>query len=460
MKLTRKKFFILLLLSASVTLILISAYSYKTKDKRKDFIRIDSEQYDTVLLSMFPITTYPQDFFYKYLLKTPLFTDYIIPDFKTFDEYVQRICSSNNTVGTIYFCFLPDKITAPELNKLIGQYPAITFELIMAYPNSFYWTTLSDDEYLRILDAYCAVLSTTELPANANLYCFSDCDFLISNPSLYSNYFLVSEDAAFFLVSNSTRSSSYLVTQDNTESYKKNLRHVTSELRNTPPDYPDLSDKTFFFLGDSVIGNFKGDLSIPGMLSGLTGATTYNIGYGGASASLCESTTSSLSGMLNALFNKEPSFFPEHLQAHTDVLNYQTEGISNSNIYYILNYGLNDYFYSCPISSADPYDITTYSGAIRSSILEIRKHSPGAEIVLCTPTYTSLIPNPQNPLAFEEYVDTILRLADEMNVKVADTYHLSGITQQNHTQYLSDGVHPNEAGRFLIGKCILQTIRP
>lgn len=460
MKLTRKNFFVLLLIVAGITLILISVYSFNTKDKRRDFIRIDSEQYDTVLLSMYPITTYPQDFFYKYLLKTPLFTDYTIPDFKTFHEYVQRICSSNNTVGTIYFCFLPDKIAASELNRLIGQYPAITFELIMAYPDSSYWTALSDAEYQRILDAYCAVLSTTELPANANLYCFSACDFLISNPSLYRDHFLVSEDAAFFLVSNSTRNSSYLVTQDNTESYTENLRHVTAALRSTPPDYPDLSDKTIFFLGDSVLGNFKGDLSIPGMLSGLTGATVYNIGYGGASASLCESTTSSLSDMLNALYNKDASFFPEHLQAHTDVLTYQTEEISNSNIYYILNYGLNDYFYSCPINFADPYDITTYSGAIRSSILEIRKHSPGAEIVLCTPTYTSLIPNPPNPLAFEEYVDTILRLADEMNVKVADTYHLSGITQENHAQYLSDGVHPNEAGRFLIGKCILQAIRP
>lgn len=462
MKHIRKKYIILPLISIAIILTVRGAIClYRTGPRQRDYQRIASEQYDTVLMSMFPVSTYPLDLFYEYRLMTVLAVDYVIPDIKNIREYMACITRSGNTVSTVYLGFLPDKVTLSELARLAENYPSVTFEFIMAYPFCEYWENLSEQEYQRILDAYCSCLADVSLLTNANLYFFGSYEFLITNPSLYKDNFLVSEDGGFFLVANSAKEYSYLVTPGNCTMLADSLRSITAGLRSTPPVYPDYSDKTMVFLGDSIIGYFEGGMSVPGVVKGLTGADTYNLGYGGASATVTAQTTSSLPDMLKAFYEKDTAFFPEDTQAYTDIQRFwASETDDGRNLCYILNFGLNDYFCSCPISSADPYDTGTFTGAIRAAVADIRKHSPKAQIILCTPTYSALTFDRPGSETLEAYVNAIFSLAEELNVDVADNFHNSGISKDNYEQYLTDKVHPNEAGRFMIARNILHAIRP
>lgn len=462
MKHIRKKQMIpVILLTAVIIIICTSFCLYRTKDKRRDFRRIDSEQYDTVLMSMFPVSTYPLNLFYDYRLMTVFAADYVLPDVKTIDEYLNRITRSGNTVSTVYLGFLPDRVTLSELAVLAEGYPSITFELIMAYPFYQYWENLSSRDYQHILEAYCSCLADVSLLTNANLYFFGSYEFFITNPALYRDNFLVTEDGGFFLAANSNSAYSYLVTPSNCTALADSLRSLTARLRSTPPAYPDYSDKTIVFLGDSIIGYFEGGLSVPGVVNGLTQAATYNLGYGGASATVTDQTLSSLPDMLNAFYAKDTAFFPENTQAQTDIRRYWTSETTNDkNLCYVLSYGLNDYFCSCPISSPDAYDTGTFTGSIRTAVAEIRKHSPEAQIILCTPTYSSVVFDNPGSESLEAYVEAVLALSEELRVDVADNYHNSGINPDNHEQYLPDLVHPNEAGRFMIARNILQSIRP
>ena len=429
--------------------------------KNRSSTPLQPGEYDTILLSMFPVNTYPLNLFYDYRLMTVLAADDVFPDSESMDEYLKQTIRDNKAVSTVYLGFLPDKVTLRELSKLTKRYPSITFELIMAYPSSDYWQKLSEQDYQQVLDAYCNCLTEVSCLKNANLYFFGSCDFLISNPALYRDDFLVSEDAGFFIVANSSKDCPYLVTGDNCTVWVNSLQSVTKQLRSTPIKYPDYSDKTIVFLGDSIIGFFNGGLSVPGVVNGLTNATAFNIGFGGATAAANNQAVTTLPDMLRAFYAKDADFFSETTQAHTDLSRYwESEIPEDSSLCFVLNYGINDYFCNSPISSGDPYNVNTFTGALRVAVSEIRQSTPNAQIILCTPIYNPYMLDYPDGVTLESYVNAILALSVELEVDVADNYHNCGITEDNYTQYLPDLVHPNEAGRFLIGKCILQAIRP
>lgn len=432
----------------------------RTALKRSDFQRINSESFDTVLLSMFPVNTYPRELFYTFSNMTVFSAEYVLPDIAAVYQYMDHIQRSGNDVSTVYLGFLPDKVSLPEVSKLTAGYPDCFFELIMPCPFRDYWEKLSDSEYSRVLDAYCSCLSNVGLLTNARLHCFTPYEWLVTNPALYKDTWLVNEDFGCFIVTH-TVALNYLVTAENSAKLEGQLRTLTERLRSAPSDYPDHSGDTLIFFGDSVFGNYTDGMSIPGVISGLTGATVYNLGFGGCTASRTDLAPLSLLEVITAFFTGTPSVFPEEHQAYSELTRYCSSAADEGgDRIFILNLGLNDYFDGCPVRSEDPWDNATYTGAIRTAVALIREHSPESRIILCTSNYSPLVTDTSTAGDLKDYADAVLALAEELNIDVADYFYGLGIDADNYAQYLyGDLVHPNEMCRFRIAQEIIKTLK-
>lgn len=431
--------------------------------QRSDFSRISSEEYDTVFLSMYPIDHYSASDFSYYRGMTALKADNVITGFSQLKRYLKQIAASGQTVSNVYLGIRPDRISAGQLSSLFQRYPSMTFELILSYPSAAYWQSLSESEYSRVLKSYQSFLAESVNISGARTYFYAAEKWLVANPALYDNSFSVNADVARVLFTNSDYAHPYMVTADNAADLSRSLDELTASLRSNAPVYPDLAGYDLIFFGDSVFGNYKDDMSIPGVVRALTGATVYNCGYGGNSAAMAEDIPISLPGIARAFFEKDLSLIPTVQQTYQGFTDYFASSHSGQKTCFIINYGLNDYLREFAIFSADPMDITTYSGAIRTAVAEIKEKSADSQIILCTPSYSAYVLRESDDpdcTRLHDYVDCVLTLAEELDVDVLDFFYTLGITDENYNDYLvPDLVHPNANGRFLIAQKIITAIR-
>lgn len=432
--------------------------------QKEDYRLLSTTEYDTVFLSMYPIDTYREEDYAYYRGMTLFKGAFCIPSVSVLEDYMQRIADSGNTVTTYYLGIRPELTDPQKLQKLLAQYPGVTFEIILPYLSSEYWQGLSQEDYEQLLSSYRNFLLAIPKISEANFYFFGHQEWLIANPGNYLEDGQLSEDISRTIMTYSDRDHGSLVTSKNAADIADALAGLTGSLRTAPPAYPDLSEYCVVFFGDSVIGNFTDSTSIPGVVAGLTGAETYNCGYGGNSAAMNPDSPISLPGIVDAFFQKDLTLLPEGIQVHDGVASYLENASADKKLCFVINYGLNDYFNGYPIASEDPYDITTYCGAVRSAVATIRENAPSAQIILCTPTFTAAFENGMEPHGEEgnvlfDYVTAILSLSRELQTDVLDSYHELGITPRNENQHLADKIHPNSACRFRIGALISRLIR-
>ncbi|MCM1188874.1 MAG: SGNH/GDSL hydrolase family protein [bacterium] len=462
----KKKRTVLIVVSACFALLTVAAFMLifrGSAQQRSDFCRISSEEYDTVFLSMYPIDNYSVSDFSYYRGMTALKADNVITGFSQLKKYLNRIDASGQTAANVYLGIRPDRISAEQLTSLLQRYPSTTFELILSYPSAAYWQSLSESEYSRVLKSYQHFLAEAAEISGARTYFYAAEKWLVANPLLYDDFFSVNADTARVLFTNSDYAHPYMVTADNAADLSRSLDELTASLRDNAPVYPNLSDYDLIFFGDSVFGNYTDDMSIPGVVHALTGATVYNCGYGGNSAAMAEDIPISLPGIAKAFFEEDLSLIPTVQQTYQGFTDYFNASHSGQKTCFIINYGLNDYFREFAISSADPMDITTYSGAIRTAVAEIRKRSADSQIILCTPSYSAYVlreSDDPNDTHLHDYADCVFALAEELDVDVLDFFYTLGITGENYESYLvPDLVHPNANGRFLIARKIITMIR-
>lgn len=431
---------------------------WKNRQQRLDYQHIAATEYDTVFLSMYPIDTYREED-YAYFRGMTLFkSSYCIPSLSVLKDYMQHIADSGNQVTTAYLGIRPELADSEKLRELLSRYPDITFEIVLPYPSADYWRTLSREDYEQTLAAYCHFLTAAPEIQEANFYFFGAQEWLICNPGNYTGFWSANEEISQMLMAYSDRDHGALLTAESASDYAQALASLTHTLRESPQVYPDLSGQCIIFFGDSVIGNYTGSASIPGVVAGLTGAETYNCAHGGDSATLAPAT-------IDAFFREDLSAFPEDSQPYAGTAAYLENKTVDKQLCFVINYGLNDYFSGIPVSSEDPYDTATYSGALRTAVKLIQENAPGARIILCTPNFSSAFQNGTEPhgtdgFVLEDYVNALLSLAGELDIDVLDNYHSLGITSANEGQYLADQVHPNEACRFLIGSNLAQLFAP
>lgn len=235
-------------------------------------------------------------------------------------------------------------------------------------------------------------------------------------------------------------------------------------------------------LGDSIIGNVRDDTSIPAYIAKETGLSTYNGGFGGTTASGASDGTRaavpdnviSLSALADAIcyenFNVQSGSINrcatmEHFAA--TIADFQRIKWSEVEIL-IIEHGVNDYLTGVELDNPDdPYDRTTYGGALRYTLKQFQTIRPDLRIILCTPTYcwfyAEEVSCQQKDCGggyLEDYVNKELEIAEEFDVEILDNFHDSGIggSFANWSDYTEDGLHLNETGRKLIAQRIAAVI--
>lgn len=127
----------------------------------------------------------------------------------------------------------------------------------------------------------------------------------------------------------------------------------------------------------------------------------------------------------------------------------------------IIEHGVNDYLGGVPIENEkDLYDISTFSGTLRTVITMLREEYPNMRIVLVTPAYCAPPSAEQGYRPcdaydygggyLEEYVSAEIKVAEEMDVEVIDLYHKIEMNENNFSTYLYDGLHFGEFGREVV----------
>ncbi|MEE0137744.1 SGNH/GDSL hydrolase family protein [Fusobacterium ulcerans] len=238
-----------------------------------------------------------------------------------------------------------------------------------------------------------------------------------------------------------------------------------------------LVGKKIVNFGDSIIGTFVGSGSIPNVITDITGATTYNVGFGGCQMS--DRTNQywkdfSMCALADAVASGDFSQQTADM-ADPDWTNKPDNGISNLNRlkaidfseidYVTISYGTNDYTAGDVLDNEnDPYDYSTVLGALRYSCKTLLEAYPNLKILVCSPIYRLFLSSSGGSVVIDATGDdrtyaggytlkelsaAMVNCAKEMHIPVLDAYNDLGLNSWNYTNFFTgtDGTHPNLNGR-------------
>lgn len=360
------------------------------------------------------------------------------------------------------------------LLSVIGENGETSYDILLSGYSLEYWKTLSERKREAVVAAYRDFVNLFGGRPNVRICYLGGEEWLVANPGNYESENSCKEELTRLIVALTIRDDAYRLTAENMEDKFMVMRNL---LDNKSPDpliseedfttSVDLSGMDVVFFGDSVIGNFTGSTSIPGVVAGLSGAETYNFGVGGTTATYSgDPEEMSLPAVVEAFLSGDVSRLSDDSRVKRDMEGYlsgRADGTTRSTCF-ILNFGLNDYFTGMPIYEPLSDDGTScYAGALRAAVTRLREAYPGCRVILMTPNYSVEfhggmdIQSPDGGI-LSDYADAVLDVADEMDVEVIDNYYESGIDGSNVWTYISDGTHPNERGRYVIGRRIVRTI--
>lgn len=232
-------------------------------------------------------------------------------------------------------------------------------------------------------------------------------------------------------------------------------------------------------MGDSIPGECRDETSVTSKLGGLLGETVFNGSLGGTTMgkvdvsgrlgytkdnlsmqAFSQSIATKDFGVQQTVYSREAA--SDYFTVAIDMI--ETVDFDHLEIL-LIEHGINDYHAGIPIENEEnPYDVYTFSGALRSTIETLQKAYPDLRIILVTPTYSWYPYNDIPELTCEEYdlgggvledyVTAEMEIARKMSVEVIDLYHNLYSHEQwsDWETYTRDGLHPNEHGRELIAR--------
>ena len=254
---------------------------------------------------------------------------------------------------------------------------------------------------------------------------------------------------------------------------------------------PTFKSKSYnvVILGDSVIANFfnyYGSPSIPEYVERQTGLTVYNGAFGGSGMAVkrTEQSGAALTSswcMANLAedigldawegLRASMSYANHYVETNPQVFsNYEErlKGLSQIDFdkvdVLILEHGTNDYNMGVTVDNpSDPYDKTTFGGALRYSLKLLQEKYPNLQIVLLTPFYCEINIDGEYIKCdekdwgggiLEDYVKKEMEIANEFGVDLIDGYYGSGINAKTLPTYMPDRLHPSADGVARIGDMI------
>ena len=237
-------------------------------------------------------------------------------------------------------------------------------------------------------------------------------------------------------------------------------------------------------LGDSILGQERGETSVAMLLEDITGKKVFNGALGGPCMARvnrekqCDEPGDvfSMDALSEAVslgyFGPSKAVYPTQIgtEYFGDIIR-ELEQIDFREVDIVfINYGMNDYHAATPIyNEYNPQDEFTYAGALQHSIESLRKEYPNLRIILMTPTYSwyvepdgmRLTPGSEKDLGngtLEDYVRMETLVAEQMDVELLDVFHDFYAHEEpaDCLKYTFDGLHPNETGRRMLAEAMAE----
>lgn len=238
-----------------------------------------------------------------------------------------------------------------------------------------------------------------------------------------------------------------------------------------------LFGKKIVNFGDSIFGNTSGQTSVSSNIASVTGATVYNVGFGGCQMSdrddqgwkafsMCNLATAVASQDFttqDAAIANPPSGMPAYFATHLATL----KSIDFSTVDIVtISYGTNDYTAGDTLdNSSNLKDISTFAGALRYSIETLLTAYPNLKIVIGTPIfrlwlngttveYTSDTRTYAGGFTLIDMTEKVKDIGEEYHCQVIDAYNDYGVNQFNWARVFdsADTTHPNADGRAMLGR--------
>ena len=221
---------------------------------------------------------------------------------------------------------------------------------------------------------------------------------------------------------------------------------------------PQGNDLQLVFLGDSIFDSNRDGTGIPYLTAVQCNADVYNLAIGGTTATikLTQSAenekwdSTGLQGVVKAMQKKIPTTIFEGTRTK-EILDNPNVDFSKTD-YFIIEYGINDYFEGAPRSYDDePYSAYTYAGALRNAITDLREFAPDCTIILCPPHYCLFYNGDRfvgdsnvtdkGAGTLRDYMGTCEYIAGEQQTLFFNSYYDLGIDAYGADKYLEDGIH-------------------
>ncbi len=278
-------------------------------------------------------------------------------------------------------------------------------------------------------------------------------------------------DFAFLRVTTNSAASIVTVNEEISESTQV-VKVLNSDIKvnksnlNFNIDSTMLGDKKVVVFGDSIIGATRDQTSVPAYASDYTGATVYNVGFGGCRMSvhptsgyaafsmwaLADAVATNTWTAQDAQASSGADYFPEQLTVLKSIDFSTIDAI-------VIHYGTNDFAASVQIDdTSNTTSTSTVCGALRYSIQKILGAYPKIKIYVSLPiyrvwsdvgaeTYTNSIDK-----KLPEYNTAMQGVSESYNLPVINGYGKLGINLLNDSAYSSDGTHLNDYGRKIFGE--------
>ncbi|SHF14410.1 Lysophospholipase L1 [Atopostipes suicloacalis DSM 15692] len=252
--------------------------------------------------------------------------------------------------------------------------------------------------------------------------------------------------------------------------------HTNTTVSANPEVQTILHGKIMVAFRDSVteFGNY------PEIIAQNTGMAVQNMGFKGTRLAYhpyAAYEPFSLTNLIDAVISRDFSvqdlaiqedrnYTPAFKQHYEDLKNIDFSQVDIVSVFI----GTNDYMGNSAdvVSLGTPDDTTreTFYGAINYFVNTMQTAFPAVDLVFVTPTWrmnheelggesASIQPNARDNY-LSEFVDTLVERGEFYQIPTLDLYRTSGLSEENHTNFFIDEVHPNSNGYELIGNTISQ----
>ncbi len=223
------------------------------------------------------------------------------------------------------------------------------------------------------------------------------------------------------------------------------------------------SQADYVFLGDSLFGNYRDTMSIPGVTAAFSGSRVWNCAVGGSVAADMNQRGYGLLPMAERL-SGDKAYWKEELNSlgagHlppgvASLWDFREQHKTERRLLFILNHGVNDYMSGLPLEDV-PGQLGTKS-ALALAIDMLAEAYPHAEFLIMTPGYITYFDYGREIRhahggTLMDYVEASQTVAATKGAVCLDSYAFLDLDPDKAWDYLEDGCHPNAQARYMLGR--------